>query len=197
MKFKAMLYGGAKARIIKLLAASLKKSRALTTVKVRSPTEDELKRGGVLRDDEVTAIEAVVPDVPPAPGPVVPFDLDAVTQMFRPGVTQVCCSICGKPSKWRARVGDESRVVSGGPPCKECRAGMEAGMVWNKYDKRWFPPTEGGTLKVVCAWCKKHLRGPEGASEISHGMCPACAAEFESGKEWNGEKFVGQKGREK
>lgn len=33
-------------------------------------------------------------------------------------------------------------------------------------------------IKVVCAWCKKHLRGPAEASieRTSHGICDSCAA---------------------
>lgn len=30
------------------------------------------------------------------------------------------------------------------------------------------------TMKTVCAWCLKHLKGPEHASLVSHGMCPDC-----------------------
>ena len=29
-------------------------------------------------------------------------------------------------------------------------------------------------MKVICAWCNKHLRGPEDAELISHGICPEC-----------------------
>ena len=31
-------------------------------------------------------------------------------------------------------------------------------------------------LKVVCAWCGKHLKGSETADEVSHGICEACQA---------------------
>ena len=31
-------------------------------------------------------------------------------------------------------------------------------------------------LKVVCAWCGKHLRGSETADEVSHGICASCQA---------------------
>jgi hypothetical protein len=31
-------------------------------------------------------------------------------------------------------------------------------------------------IKVICGWCKKHMRGPENAppEHTSHGMCPEC-----------------------
>ena len=29
-------------------------------------------------------------------------------------------------------------------------------------------------LKVVCAWCGKHLKGSETAGDVSHGICEAC-----------------------
>lgn len=29
-------------------------------------------------------------------------------------------------------------------------------------------------MKVVCAWCDKHLRGPEDAPQVSHGICMPC-----------------------
>ena len=30
-------------------------------------------------------------------------------------------------------------------------------------------------MKVVCAWCKRHMKGYEDAPSVSHGICPACA----------------------
>jgi hypothetical protein len=32
------------------------------------------------------------------------------------------------------------------------------------------------SLKVICAWCKTHIRGPASAPDhaVSHGICPAC-----------------------
>ncbi|MCW8137282.1 MAG: hypothetical protein KIT58_00045 [Planctomycetota bacterium] len=35
----------------------------------------------------------------------------------------------------------------------------------------------GGELKVVCAWCGAHLRGPREAppDRVSHGICEGCA----------------------
>jgi hypothetical protein len=32
-------------------------------------------------------------------------------------------------------------------------------------------------FKVVCAWCQKHMRGPEISSDVSHGICPPCLQE--------------------
>lgn len=34
------------------------------------------------------------------------------------------------------------------------------------------------SLRVVCAWCGRHLRGPHDASleETSHGICAGCLA---------------------
>lgn len=31
-------------------------------------------------------------------------------------------------------------------------------------------------LKVVCAWCGKHLKGSEAADQVSHGICEKCQA---------------------
>lgn len=31
-------------------------------------------------------------------------------------------------------------------------------------------------MKTVCAWCGKHLEGPEDAAEVSHGICKECLA---------------------
>jgi Zn-finger nucleic acid-binding protein len=39
-------------------------------------------------------------------------------------------------------------------------------------------------IKIICAWCGKHLSGPEEASTISHGLCPDCA------RVWLEEAFV-------
>lgn len=33
-------------------------------------------------------------------------------------------------------------------------------------------------LPVYCAWCKRHMRGPEPGyndPSVSHGLCPECA----------------------
>ena len=35
-------------------------------------------------------------------------------------------------------------------------------------------------LKVVCAWCGKHLKGSETAVEVSHGICDACQTKTEA-----------------
>lgn len=32
-------------------------------------------------------------------------------------------------------------------------------------------------FKVICAWCKCHIRGDEDAPRVSHGMCTSCVAE--------------------
>lgn len=29
-------------------------------------------------------------------------------------------------------------------------------------------------IKVVCAWCGKHMRGDKDAAQISHGICAEC-----------------------
>ncbi len=29
-------------------------------------------------------------------------------------------------------------------------------------------------MRVVCAWCGKHLRGSETAERVSHGICKEC-----------------------
>lgn len=29
-------------------------------------------------------------------------------------------------------------------------------------------------MKVVCAWCGKHLRGERSDPEVSHGICKQC-----------------------
>ena len=43
-------------------------------------------------------------------------------------------------------------------------------------------------LKVICAWCGKHLEGSEDADEVSHGICEVCRegviAEFHP-SDWN------------
>lgn len=41
-------------------------------------------------------------------------------------------------------------------------------------------------IKTVCAWCEEHLRGPEFAETISHGICPPCfdRAVWVSEAEW-------------
>ena len=31
---------------------------------------------------------------------------------------------------------------------------------------------------VICAWCGKHLSGPVGSVEISHGICEPCETKF-------------------
>ncbi len=34
-----------------------------------------------------------------------------------------------------------------------------------------------GQLIVICAWCRKKLRGPETSTDlVSHGMCATCKA---------------------
>ena len=33
------------------------------------------------------------------------------------------------------------------------------------------------SMKVVCTWCRKHLRGPENADLVSHGICEPCLAD--------------------
>ena len=35
-------------------------------------------------------------------------------------------------------------------------------------------------LKVVCAWCGKHLKGSETADKVSHGICETCQATAEA-----------------
>jgi hypothetical protein len=29
-------------------------------------------------------------------------------------------------------------------------------------------------LLVICAWCKKYLRGDKACPNVSHGICPEC-----------------------
>jgi len=29
-------------------------------------------------------------------------------------------------------------------------------------------------VKVVCAWCGRHMRGPKNAELVSHGLCKKC-----------------------
>lgn len=31
-------------------------------------------------------------------------------------------------------------------------------------------------MKIVCAWCGEHQRGPAVASMVSHTICPSCQA---------------------
>lgn len=35
------------------------------------------------------------------------------------------------------------------------------------------------SIKVVCAWCGKHMNGDKNAEEVSHGMCDKCYKEYE------------------
>lgn len=41
---------------------------------------------------------------------------------------------------------------------------------------RPLPPT----MRLACAWCGSHLRGDPAAQEVSHGICAACADEWEA-----------------
>ena len=34
-------------------------------------------------------------------------------------------------------------------------------------------------MKVICAWCGKHKSGDPNDKEVSHGICPECAAKLE------------------
>lgn len=29
-------------------------------------------------------------------------------------------------------------------------------------------------IKVICAWCQEHMRGPKDSPHISHGICQKC-----------------------
>ena len=41
------------------------------------------------------------------------------------------------------------------------------------------PVLKASEIETVCAWCGKHISGPEGASpeRVSHGLCPECLEE--------------------
>lgn len=83
-----------------------------------------------------------------------------------------------KPSR---KINYAERVLAATP----FNAGMEA--VATRLDE-----LKAENIKVVCAWCKCHMRGAKDASIVSHGICDFCFAQqvepeptFVSGIEWD------------
>ena len=45
----------------------------------------------------------------------------------------------------------------------------------------WDRQEQSGEVETVCCQCHEHLRGPVGATKVSHGLCDECLVEIEEG----------------
>lgn len=41
-----------------------------------------------------------------------------------------------------------------------------------------LPKVDTSHIKYECAWCNKHIRGPEDSKNVSHGICGSCKTKF-------------------
>ena len=45
---------------------------------------------------------------------------------------------------------------------------------WAESEQARIRKVREGGIKVVCAWCKCHMKGDVNATNVSHGICDKC-----------------------